>query len=49
MTIAGNATFEWDGVIEVDSATGVAGELHVVRRREDEVAAWAARGARALP
>lgn len=45
VTIAGNATFEWDGVIEVDPATGVAGELRVVRRREDEVAAWeAARG-----
>jgi diaminopimelate epimerase len=42
VTIAGNATFEWDGVIEVDPATGVAGELRVVRRREDEVAAWAA-------
>lgn len=45
VTIAGNATFEWDGVIEVDPATGVVGELRVVRRREDEVAAWeAARG-----
>ncbi|WP_439540904.1 diaminopimelate epimerase [Sphingomonas sp.] len=42
VTIAGNATFEWDGVIEVDPATGVAGELRVVRRREDEAAAWAA-------
>lgn len=45
VTIAGNATFEWDGVVEVDPATGVAGALRVVRRREDEVAAWeAARG-----
>lgn len=42
VTIAGNATFEWDGVLEIDPATGVAGELRVVRRREDEVAAWAA-------
>lgn len=42
MTIAGNATFEWDGVIEIDPATGAAGALRVVRRREDEVAAWAA-------
>ncbi len=45
VTIAGNATFEWDGVVEIDTATGAAGALRVVRRREDEVAAWeAARG-----
>ncbi len=42
VTIAGNATFEWDGVVEVDPVTGVAGAVHVVRRRGDEVAAWAA-------
>lgn len=42
VTIAGNATFEWDGEIEVDPATGEAGELAVTRRRDDEVAAWAA-------
>jgi len=42
VTIAGNATFEWDGVVEIDPATGVAGALRVVRRRGDEVAAWAA-------
>lgn len=42
VTIAGNATFEWDGVIEIDPATGEAGALRVVRRRDDEVAAWAA-------
>ena len=42
VTIAGNATFEWDGVIEMDPATGEVGALRVVRRREDEVAAWAA-------
>ncbi len=42
VTIAGNATFEWDGVVEVDPATGVAGAVRVVRRRGDEVAAWAA-------
>lgn len=45
VTIAGNATFEWDGVVEVDPATGAVGALTVVRRRGDEVAAWeAARG-----
>ncbi|MCR5870599.1 diaminopimelate epimerase [Sphingomonas sp. J315] len=42
VTIAGNATFEWDGVIEIDPATGEAGALTVVRRREGEVKAWAA-------
>lgn len=42
VTIAGNATFEWDGEIDVDPATGAAGELKVTRRREDEIAAWAA-------
>ncbi|HEY0622840.1 diaminopimelate epimerase [Sphingomonas sp.] len=42
VTIAGNATFEWDGEIEVDPATGEAGALTVTRRRDDEVAAWAA-------
>lgn len=42
VTIAGNATFEWDGEIEVDPATGEAGPLVVTRRRDDEVAAWAA-------
>lgn len=42
VTIAGNATFEWDGEIEVDPATGEAGELTVTQRREDEVTAWAA-------
>ena len=42
VTIAGNATFEWDGEIEVDPATGQAGGLTVTRRRDDEAAAWAA-------
>lgn len=42
VTIAGNATFEWDGVIEIDPTTGAVGALRVVRRHDDEVAAWAA-------
>ncbi|MFL9839975.1 diaminopimelate epimerase [Sphingomonas sp. ST-64] len=42
VTIAGNATFEWDGAIDIDPATGSAGALKIVRQREDEVAAWAA-------
>lgn len=41
VTIAGNATFEWDAQIEIDPATGVLDELTVTRRRDDEVAAWA--------
>ena len=42
VTIAGNATFEWDAEIEIDPATGQLDELTVTRRRDDEVAAWAA-------
>ena len=42
VTIQGNATFEWDGAIDVDLSTGVASGLTVTRRRDDEVAAWAA-------
>lgn len=42
VTIAGNATFEWDGEIEVDPATGVAGPLRILGRRDGEVAAWEA-------
>lgn len=41
VTIQGNATFEWDGEIEVDLASGLASGLEVTRRRADEVAAWA--------
>ncbi len=42
VTIAGNATFAWDGEIEVDPATGAVGALRILGRREDEVAAWEA-------
>lgn len=41
VTIQGNATFEWDGAVEVDVEAERAGEVEVVRRRGDEVAAWA--------
>ncbi|KQN19372.1 diaminopimelate epimerase [Sphingomonas sp. Leaf33] len=41
VTIQGNATFEWDGEIKVDLASGMASGLVVTRRREHEVAAWA--------
>jgi diaminopimelate epimerase len=40
VTIEGNATFEWDGTVEVDPATGIASGLAVTARRDDEVAAW---------
>lgn len=42
VTIAGNATFEWDAEIEIDPATGQLSALAVTRRRDDEIAAWAA-------
>lgn len=40
VTIAGNATFSWNGAIDIDPATGQVGALQIVRRREDEIAAW---------
>jgi diaminopimelate epimerase len=42
VTILGNATFEWDGAIDVDPATGAVGPLEVIARRDDESAAWTA-------
>lgn len=42
VTIRGNATFEWDGEIDVDLTTGIASGLRVTRQRDDEVAAWSA-------
>jgi diaminopimelate epimerase len=42
VTIAGNATFEWEGEVTVDLAAETAHDLAVTRRREDEVAAWQA-------
>jgi len=41
VTLSGNATFEWTGTIEVDLDTGVASDLVVTRRHDDEIAAWA--------
>lgn len=40
VSIAGNATFEWDGEVEVDLASGCAGALILTRERGEEVAAW---------
>ncbi|UVO50316.1 diaminopimelate epimerase [Sphingomonas sp. SUN019] len=42
VTLNGNATFEWDGAVSVDLATGIAGDLTIARWRNDEIAAWAA-------
>jgi diaminopimelate epimerase len=42
VTIAGNATFTWEGTIEVDPDSGAAGAVAITARRDDEVAAWAA-------
>ena len=40
ITLHGNATWEWDGEIEVDLAAERAGEVTILRRFDDEVAAW---------
>lgn len=37
--VSGNATFEWEGAIEIDSG-GALGPLEVTRRRDDEVRVW---------
>ena len=42
VTIAGNATWEWEGSVDVDPATGAVGEVRVERRFEDEAASWVA-------
>lgn len=47
VTLSGNATFEWEGGIDVDLATGTAGPVTVTRRFEAEVDAWAELKARA--
>ncbi len=40
VTLAGNATWEWEGEVEVDLASGVASGLVVTRQYEGEVEAW---------
>ncbi|MES2753732.1 MAG: diaminopimelate epimerase [Pseudomonadota bacterium] len=42
VTLHGNATFEWEGSVAIDPATGMAGELIVARHHDAEIAAWAA-------
>lgn len=39
--VSGNATFEWDGDVTIDPATGAIAEVAVTRRRDEEVRAWA--------
>lgn len=41
-TISGNATWEWEGEVDVDLTTGIASGVRITRRHDDEVAAWAA-------
>lgn len=40
ITLHGNATWEWHGEVEVDLSAERAGEVTVLRRYDDEVAAW---------
>ena len=42
VTIAGNASFEWDASIEVDLETGATGAVEGRRERTGETGAWAA-------
>ena len=42
VTMIGNATWEWQGSIDVDLARGGAGDLDVAHHFNDEIAAWAA-------
>ncbi|KQT31904.1 diaminopimelate epimerase [Sphingomonas sp. Leaf412] len=42
VTLHGNATWEWEGEVDVDLSTARAGDLTVLRRFDAEVAAWAA-------
>lgn len=40
VTMHGNATWEWDGEVEVDLAAERAGPVTVLRRYDEEIAAW---------
>lgn len=42
VALNGNATWEWEGAVSVDLATGIAGDLIVARHFNAEIAAWAA-------
>lgn len=40
VTLHGNATWEWEGEVDVDLAAARAGDLAVLRRHDAEIAAW---------
>ena len=42
VTLAGNATWEWEGSVEIDPVTGAVGAVTVDRRFQNEAAAWTA-------
>jgi diaminopimelate epimerase len=42
VTLFGNATWEWEGEVDVDLATDMAGDLSVLRHFDAEIAAWSA-------
>ena len=42
VTLAGNATWEWEGTVDVDAATGAVGQVAIGRRFDDEASAWKA-------
>lgn len=41
VTLHGNATWEWEGMVEADLAQARAGDLRVLRHHDEEIAAWA--------
>jgi len=49
--LSGNATYEWEGSVEVDLERGIAGDVAILNHHNDEIAAWAkvADGARQVP
>ncbi|WP_267397558.1 diaminopimelate epimerase [Sphingomonas sp. GC_Shp_1] len=42
VSLSGNATWEWEGSVEVDLASGRAGDLAIARHHDAEIAAWSA-------
>ncbi|HEU0045358.1 diaminopimelate epimerase [Sphingomonas sp.] len=40
VTLSGNATWEWEGSVDIDPATGAVSDVQVDRRFADEAAAW---------
>lgn len=41
VALSGNATWEWEGALHVDLATGIAGDLTIAHHFNEEIAAWA--------